>query len=271
VSDLAELEPELTPRGKPRVVKPPAVRRAELIDCAQQLFLVKGYEKTTINDVIEATALSKGAFYHHFRAKEDLLEAIAARFAQQSLEYVEGVRNDASLNALQRLNLLLAATREWKGENLAQLRAMFTTLLRADNVVLYHRIVGAVFAAMAPTVSAVIAQGQAEGVFDVPDATIAAEALLGLNEGRRALVVQAMERAAAGDLDAAVRLFVRRLRAEEATIDRLLGLPPGSVELMGSVDYLKTLIAAWYATPDAAESALDRGAVRPVRAALAGA
>ena len=178
-------ETALAARSKPRVIKPPAVRRAELIDCAHRLFLEKGYERTTINDVIAATALSKGAFYHHFRAKEDLLEAIAARFSEQAVGQAAGVQGDASLNALQRLNLLLAATREWKGDHLPELRAMFTTLLRPDNAVLYHRIVGAVFEAMAPTLTAVIEAGQADGMFDVADAGVAAEALLWLGEGRR--------------------------------------------------------------------------------------
>src|SRR5580698_1399018 len=97
-------ETALAARSKPRVIKPPAVRRAELIDCAHRLFLEKGYERTTINDVIAATALSKGAFYHHFRAKEDLLTAIAARFAGQSLAHAEAVQGDPRLDALQRLN-----------------------------------------------------------------------------------------------------------------------------------------------------------------------
>src|SRR5215469_14412274 len=96
-----------------RVVKAAAVRRAELVDVAQRLFLEKGYERTTINDVIAATQLSKGAFYHHFRAKEELLEAIAERFAQQALSVATAVQA-ASLTALQRLNLLLAVSREWK-------------------------------------------------------------------------------------------------------------------------------------------------------------
>ena len=66
---------EAAPKPR-RVVKAPAVRREELIDCAQRLFLAQGYEKTTINEVIAATGLSKGAFYHHFRSKEDLLAAV---------------------------------------------------------------------------------------------------------------------------------------------------------------------------------------------------
>src|SRR6516165_5547197 len=103
--------PTLPAPTKRRVVKAPAVRRAELIDCAQRLFLEKGYERTTINDVIAATGLSKGAFYHHFRAKEDLLEAIAARFAQQALAYATAVRANPSLNALEQLNALMAMSR----------------------------------------------------------------------------------------------------------------------------------------------------------------
>src|ERR1700744_3988688 len=108
---------------KTRVVKAPEVRRAELLDCAQGLFLSKGYEKTTINDVIAATGLSKGAFYHHFAAKEDLLEAIAERFGQAARADLARVRDEPDLDALQRLNRLLAMGREWKLEHLHELQA----------------------------------------------------------------------------------------------------------------------------------------------------
>jgi AcrR family transcriptional regulator len=230
-----------------RVLKAPAVRRAELIDCAQRLFLAKGYEKTTINDVIAATGLSKGAFYHHFRAKEDLLEAITARFAQQSLARAAEVQSDPSLNALQRLNTLLAMTREWKVENLAQLRAMFTTLLKPENAVLYLRIVNAVFSALSPKIAAIIEQGRAEGIFDVFDSAAAADAVLWLGNGRLALVVEALASAKSGDVDGAAQRIARRIKAEELMVDRILGVAPGSVQLLGSVEYLKTLIVAWNA------------------------
>lgn len=236
-------------RSKPRILKPAAVRRAELVDCAQQLFLSKGYERTTINDVIAATGLSKGAFYHHFRAKEDLLEAIAERFARQAIEAIMVVRDDPSLNALDRLNAVLTLSREWKVEHLPELKAMFTTMLRPENARLYHRIVDAVFAAMAPSLTQMIAEGAAVGAFNVIDAQLAAEALLWLGEGRRALLVQAMQTADAGHLDEGAEMLLRRLRAEEAMIDRVLGLPDGSVQLVGSLDYLKAIMAAWVATP----------------------
>lgn len=232
-------------RAKQRVIRAPAVRRAELIDTAQRLFLAKGYERTTINDVIAATGLSKGAFYHHFRAKEDLLEAIAGRFAEQSLAQARDVADDRSLSALARLNRLLTLTREWKEEHIVDLRAMFLTLLKPENARLYHRIVAAVFAAIGPTVAGVIAAGQAEGAFDVADADVAADALLWMGESRRLLVVQAMSAAEAGDVEGATAMIMKRVRAEEAIIDRILGVPAGSVDLAGSEAYIRSLIVVW--------------------------
>jgi AcrR family transcriptional regulator len=238
---------------KQRVIKAPAIRRAELIDCAQRLFLLEGYERTTINDVIEATGLSKGAFYHHFRAKEDLLEAIAARFAQRGLAFVISVQGNTSLNALQRFNTLLAVSREWKAENLPQLRAMFTTMLRPENAVLYFRIINAMYLATAPTLTAMIEQGVREGVFDVSDAGTAADALVWLGSARHAIVARAMAAAESGDVDEAAQQIFRRFKAEGLIIDRILGLPPGSVELVDSVDYVKTILVAWNRKPKVKE------------------
>jgi AcrR family transcriptional regulator len=251
--DAVETAPLAGP--KRRVIKAPAVRRAELLDCAQRLFMQKGYERTTINDVIDATGLSKGAFYHHFRAKEDLLEAIARRFGQQALAHAATAQEDGTLNALERLNRLLAMSREWKIEHLPQLRSTFTTLLQPENAVLYHRIVAAVFAVMAPTATAIIEQGIREGLFDVVDARTTAEAVLGLNEGRRGLVIAAMDLAEAGNVDSAVELIMTRVRAEEAIIERLLGLPGGSVDIAGSPEVIRQMMILWNGLPAAQDQA----------------
>jgi AcrR family transcriptional regulator len=237
---MADLEEAvLPPPTKTRVIKAPAM---------QALFLSKGYERTTINDVIEAAGLSKGAFYHHFSAKEDLLEAIATRFGQQALAGLAETDADASLDALQRLNRVLAMGREWKIEHLPQLVATFSVLLRPENGVLYHRIIGAMFTALAPAVTAIIEQGEREGLFDVADARTAAEVLLGLAEGRRPLVLKAQGLVADGDVDGALALIMHRVHVEESIVDRVLGLPPHSVAFVGSADEMKLLLEAWRAT-----------------------
>jgi AcrR family transcriptional regulator len=241
---------------KVRVLKAPAVRRAELLDCAQRLFLTRGYEQTTVNDVIAATGLSKGAFYHHFRAKEDLLEAIAGRFAGESLGFIQGLQADPALDALQRLNRLLSLGRDWKREHIPELRAMFTTLLDPQNVTLYHRIIEAVSAVLAPALAEIIAQGEAEGVFDAGDPALVAEVLLGLANGRRALVIAALERAES-DADAAMAMIADRVRAEEVIAARLLGLRPGAVDLLGPDGVVRAMLLDWKAAgePDHADAA----------------
>jgi AcrR family transcriptional regulator len=245
---MTSLSPEQDLARKPRrVVKAPAVRREELIDCAQRLFLAQGYEKTTINDVIAATGLSKGAFYHHFRSKEDLLAAITERFARQSLAVVTALQADRSLDALQRLNSLLAIGRDWKLEHIGELRAMFTTLLRPENAMLYHRIVEAAFSVLTPALTTVIEQGAAEGLFDVDDARTAADTLLWLGNGRRPIVMRGLTLAET-DVEAGLSLMLDRIRAEEAIIGRILGLSPGAIDLMGPVDALRAMIVAWNQT-----------------------
>src|SRR5215831_6665391 len=68
-----------------RVVKKAEERRTEILDAAQGLFLSRGYDATTVKDLLNAVGISKGAFYHHFSAKEDVLQALVWRLAEQGL------------------------------------------------------------------------------------------------------------------------------------------------------------------------------------------
>ena len=62
-----------------RTVKPPDVRRNEILDVAQRLFYTKGYRKTSVNDIIDEIDIAKGTFYHHFPSKQALLDALTDR------------------------------------------------------------------------------------------------------------------------------------------------------------------------------------------------
>lgn len=47
-----------------------------IIEISYKLFVEKGYEKSSIQDIIKELGLSKGAIYHHFRSKEEILYAV---------------------------------------------------------------------------------------------------------------------------------------------------------------------------------------------------
>lgn len=50
-----------------------------IVETGMRLFLEKGYEQTSIQDIMTAAGLSKGAVYHHFRSKEQIFKAVMAR------------------------------------------------------------------------------------------------------------------------------------------------------------------------------------------------
>lgn len=87
--------------------KYPEVTVERILDAAQRLFLEKGYDNTTIQDIVNGlNGLSKGAVYHHFKSKEEIMDAVGDRmfFANNPFEAVRG-RTD--LNALQKLREII--------------------------------------------------------------------------------------------------------------------------------------------------------------------
>ena len=61
------------------------LRRQAILDTAEALFFERGYEETSVQDILDAMELSKGGFYHHFESKMAVLEAVSARRARSSL------------------------------------------------------------------------------------------------------------------------------------------------------------------------------------------
>ena len=57
-------------------------RRGELLAASEKLFYTKGYENTSVQDILDAVGFSKGGFYHHFDSKLAVLEAICQQRAE---------------------------------------------------------------------------------------------------------------------------------------------------------------------------------------------
>ena len=229
----------------PRVVKTAAERKDELVDCAQALFFAKGYEATTIADIIARAGLSKGAFYHHFESKEDLLDALTQRVTRTMIAAARDILEDESLDALTRLNRFMARGGEWKREAAPMLGAIYASVFKPENAVLYQRMVNAAIVAITPALTGIIEQGKREGAFDVADSQIVAEILIHLSNARQAVMADAMQATAQGDVDHAVAVLEKRLGVEQKIIDRILGVPEGSVRLFepGYLHAVLTLMA----------------------------
>lgn len=83
--------------------KYPEVTVERILDVSQKLFLEKGYENTTIQDIVdELGGLTKGAVYHHFKSKEEIMDAVGDRMFFSNNPF-EAVRGRTDLNGLQKL------------------------------------------------------------------------------------------------------------------------------------------------------------------------
>ena len=83
--------------------KYPELTVEKILDTAQRLFLEKGYDNTTIQNIVDhLDGLSKGAVYHHFKSKEEIMDAVGDRMFAVNNPF-EKVKNRKDLNGLQKL------------------------------------------------------------------------------------------------------------------------------------------------------------------------
>lgn len=88
--------------------KYPEVTVNRILDVATRLYLEKGYEETTIQAILDELGdLSKGAIYHHFKSKEDIIEAVITRMFEELHKSVISVVNDPNLNGLQKIQKMI--------------------------------------------------------------------------------------------------------------------------------------------------------------------
>jgi AcrR family transcriptional regulator len=91
--------------ARPRARERYEGRRQEIIDIAARVFAERGYDATTIDDLVAATGLQRGGLYHYIGGKQDLLIRIHERFLHPLLDQAraiaaEDMPPDAALRAL---------------------------------------------------------------------------------------------------------------------------------------------------------------------------
>ncbi|MBV9874886.1 MAG: TetR/AcrR family transcriptional regulator [Verrucomicrobia bacterium] len=226
----------------PRVIKHPDQRRSEILNQALTLFLSRGYDHVSLNDIIANAGISKGVFYHYFLSKEALLAALADQFAHQALADLEHVLNDPALNPLQRLNAFLAKGTRIKTELAPAAWAVFGALFRPENLGLYQRVVTASEQLFRPILTDIITQGVKEHLFETADPEGVADLLQQLASTTYSFVTRIIGAETEQEKQDALKAFHRRLRLNGVAIDRLLGLDDGSL-YVPSLAVVKKLMA----------------------------
>ena len=148
-----------------------------ILDVAEELFMTRGYERTTMADIVDGLGgLTKGAVYHHFKSKEDIFEAVFERANRPVIERIERIMDDRTLTGHQKLLALDAASSD--GPSAEMWRAM---RLSADPV-RHARILAREYADVIETahryIEPVIREGIADGSIACAHPREAAEAMM---------------------------------------------------------------------------------------------
>ena len=216
----------------PRTLDPVvhALKRDAFLDAAEGLIRTKGYEPMTIQDVLDATGASKGAFYHYFDSKEALLEAVVARMTDAALEVIEPIAADPRLPAAAKLQAVFSTAGRWKTERSDLLLGILRSWYSEENDLVRLRVARAGAERITPILARIVRQGTAEGEFSPGSPDHAAVILMalfnGTSDGVGRLVLDRQDRLVPFDEAA------RFMDAYGEAIERILGLPEGSFVLI---------------------------------------
>ena len=134
-------------------------RKQDLLNIAYRMFIEKGYENTSVDDIITEAGIAKGTYYYYFESKEATLEAVI----EMMIEKAENVAKAALMNPVpipQKLASVVYAFQPNKDE------VVITDVLeRKENIVMHDKIGKKIVEVAVPILSDIVREGIAQGIF----------------------------------------------------------------------------------------------------------
>lgn len=160
-----------------RIVKEYDERRREILEKSSILFATKGYEKTTITNILKEVNIAKGTFYYYFKSKEDVLDALVDQMIDSIVEVAQEVANSKELSIKEKLFHIIFGIKEYEQENdktKMKEKQMKESLHRVENAKLHIKSITGSIMKLTPVITQVIEEGIEEGIFstDYPKETI---------------------------------------------------------------------------------------------------
>lgn len=157
----------------------PDDRPQEILDAALKVFAERGYRNTRLEDIGDAAGVTKGAIYHYFANKEELLLRAIEHRREEAFGRIEEVLRDKSAPVSTRLRLVV---RRWFGSVPEERLAVVTLLVQGiahEAPDAFRRWLAGGPTASAKLIASLVREGQARGEFRADaDADVAARMLV---------------------------------------------------------------------------------------------
>ena len=135
-------------------------RKRELLQIAYGMFVSKGYENTSVDEIIEAAGIAKGTYYYYFQSKEQMLEEVIGMMLEAEARKAEAVLQ-ADLPVPEKIVGIIASIQPEQQE-----RTIDEALHRPENLLMHDKIRKRLFDLIVPILSRAAEDGVSEGLFD---------------------------------------------------------------------------------------------------------
>ena len=134
-------------------------RKQELLQIAYRMFLQKGYEETSVDEIISQAGIAKGTYYYYFETKEQMLEEVIGMMIGQEIQAAEQILQ-TDLPVPQKILGIITSLRPAPAESPIE-----EALMKPENIIMHGKILKKLIESVTPLLSEVVEEGIAEGIF----------------------------------------------------------------------------------------------------------
>lgn len=135
-------------------------RKKELLKIAYRMFIEKGYDNTSIDEIIAEAGIAKGTYYYHFPSKQATLEAVIDMMISEEVENASAVIS-ATIPVPQKIVAVIMSMRPKQEES-----SIASTLERSENIVMHEKVNSRILDAAVPILTEVVKEGISQGIFN---------------------------------------------------------------------------------------------------------
>lgn len=134
-------------------------RKQELLKIAYRMFIQKGYEETSIDEIIAEAHIAKGTYYYHFPSKEALLEEVINMMIEYEVSRAKEVVA-SQMPVPQKLVGVIASLRPEQDES-----CIADALNQKENIIMHEKVSRRIVGEAVPLLAEVVSEGIAQGIF----------------------------------------------------------------------------------------------------------
>ena len=147
-----------------RIVKTAEERRKEILEAADELFGLKGFGGTSTNDILEKVGIARGTLYHHFKSKNDIIDALIEQYSNRLLGAARKAAADKSIPIVERIIRVVMALNLSGGSS----EEIMAHIHKPQNALMHQQIQKAIINGVTPILAEIIREGIKQGLFNTP-------------------------------------------------------------------------------------------------------